>query len=101
MSAAEVYEWLIRLPAASIYDGNRLAQPDELANYGTGDGLEKAFFLANVLRHRDPAEALRVAVDKSRVVLRADRNYEFVSAKTLQGQVDITPAGEITTTSPA
>ncbi|MCU0914717.1 MAG: hypothetical protein MUC88_09160 [Planctomycetes bacterium] len=101
MSIAEACDWLSRLPAASIYDGNRLAQPDELANYGTGDGLEKAFFLANILRHRIPAQALRVEVDGSRVILQADRTYEFASAKTLQGQVDITPAGAITIASQA
>ncbi len=95
MSVPEVYDWLTQMPAASIYDRNRLAQPDELANYLTGDGLEKAILLANVLRHRDPDRELRLEVDNSRVVLRGEQDYEFVSAKTLQGQVDISPEGEI------
>jgi hypothetical protein len=30
MSVAEVYDWLSKMPGRSIYDGNRLAQPDEL-----------------------------------------------------------------------
>ena len=64
MSIEEVYEWLNRMPDVSIYDGNRLAQPDELANYRTGDGLEKAFLLANVLRHRQPEQRLHLEVDK-------------------------------------
>jgi len=112
MSIGGVYEWLNRMPGASIYDRNRLAQPDELANYGTGDGLEKAFLLANVLRHRNPELPLQLEVDNSHVLLRGARKgvagilpairgrdaldtYEFVSAKTLQGQVDITPEGSI------
>jgi hypothetical protein len=95
MSLAGVYEWLSRLPAASIYDGNRLAQPDEVANYPTGDGLEKAFLLANVLRHRQPEQELHLEVDNSTVLLRGAQEFEFVSAKSLQGQVDIDPAGRI------
>jgi hypothetical protein len=95
MSLQGVYEWLTRMHSASIYDENRLAQPDELANYYTGDGLEKAFLLANVLRHRHPEQELHLEVDNSSVLLRGAQDYEFVSAKTLQGQVDITPAGEI------
>ena len=34
-------------------------------------------------------------MDNSSVLLRAERDYEFASAKTLQGQVDITPDGAI------
>ena len=34
----------------SIYDGaSRLAQPDEVWNFGTGDGLEKCLLAANIL----------------------------------------------------
>ena len=34
----------------SIYDGpSRLAQPDEVWNYRTGDGLEKCLLAANIL----------------------------------------------------
>jgi hypothetical protein len=99
LSLAEVYEWLNRMPAASIYDANRLAQPDELANYGTGDGLEKAFLLANVLRHRHLEQGLRLVVDRDKVVLHAGQEYTFTSAKTLQGLVDIGLDGAITVAS--
>lgn len=41
------------MPDSSIYDGDgRLSQPDEVWNFGRGDGLEKALLLANVLHHR-------------------------------------------------
>jgi len=66
-----------------------------LANYLTGDGLEKAILLADILRHRMPDRELCLEVDNRSVVLRADRDYEFVSAKTLQGQVEIRPDGQI------
>ena len=95
MSIPEVYRWLQDMRSVSIYDRNRLGQPDELANYLTGDGLEKAILLANVLRHRNPEQELHLEVDNSSVLLRGERDYEFVSAKSLQGQVDITPEGEI------
>ena len=95
MSVDAVYKWLNQMAGTSIYDANRLAQPDEVANYLTGDGLEKAILLANVLRHKSPDRELRLEVDNSRVVLRGEKDYEFSSAKTLQGQVDISPEGEI------
>jgi hypothetical protein len=95
LSLEEVYDWLNRMPGNSIYDRNRLAQPDELANYGTGDGLEKAYLLANVLRHRNPEQTLHLEVDYRTVLLQGARVYEFVSAKTLQGQVDIAQDGRI------
>ena len=41
---------LAALPNESIYDGpSRLAQPDEVWNFGRGDGLEKCLLAANVL----------------------------------------------------
>jgi hypothetical protein len=115
LSLAEVYGWLGRMPGDSIYDGNRLAQPDELANYGTGDGLEKAFLLANVLRRREPERALRLEVDGRTVLLRSAPQhgagtpprpggldmYAFTSAKTLRGQVDILPDGRIAVSRPS
>ena len=46
------------LPDESIYDEpGRLAQPDEVWNYGRGDGVEKALLLANILRARHPEAA--------------------------------------------
>ena len=43
-------EQVAALGSDSIYDGpSRLAQPDEVWNYGTGDGLEKCLLAANAL----------------------------------------------------
>lgn len=47
MDEASLLRRLESLPDASIYDcAGRIAQPDEVWNYGTGDGLEKAMVCA-------------------------------------------------------
>ncbi|MDI6450750.1 hypothetical protein [Anaerobaca lacustris] len=93
----EVRAWLDGLESASIYDGNRLAQPDEVANFGRGDGLEKAFLLANVLRRRDPDRPLQLIADRDKVVVRGKQEFAFQSTKTLSAQVDVSEDGSIQT----
>jgi hypothetical protein len=95
MPIQDVYRWLQQVDSVSIYDGKRLAQPDELANYGTGDGLEKALLLANVIRQRTPQQDIRIVVDNDDVVLEESGEYRFASDKGLQKTVHITPAGTI------
>ncbi len=59
----------------SIYDElGRLAQPDEVWNYGRGDGAEKALLLANILRARHPEAALTVEVSPDSAVLNLFRH---------------------------
>jgi hypothetical protein len=76
------------LATESVYDEpGRLAQPDEVWNYGRGDGVEKAVLLANVLRSRHPGEAIRVEVAPDRAQLAAlGRTVSFPSAKGLSAQ---------------
>jgi len=83
MSIDEVYSWLAGMPAESIYDGGRLAQPDEVANYATGDGLEKALLLADVIHNREPQHDINFAVKKDSVLLDNGRQYKFESGKGL------------------
>ena len=92
MALEEVYMWLEQMKNASIYDGKRLAQPDEVANYKTGDGLEKAFLLANVIREANPEQDIEIAVDNSDVVLKGQSEYRFVSGKGFKKQISI-PGG--------
>jgi hypothetical protein len=47
-----VYDQLQSWPNESIYDGNRLALPDEVVNFERGDGIEKALTLVNVAKAR-------------------------------------------------
>lgn len=49
------------MPNESIYDGPRLAQPDEVWNYQRGDGWEKAFCLAAILKASDPQIPIRIS----------------------------------------
>ena len=77
----------------SIYDGRRLAQPDEVANYKTGDGLEKAFLLANVIHKRNPEQNIEIITDKNDVTLKGQNQYRFTSVKGLEKRVFISAAG--------
>ena len=52
MELQSVYEQLQSWPNESIYDGNRLALPDEVVNFQRGDGIEKALTLINIAKAR-------------------------------------------------
>jgi hypothetical protein len=93
MSVEEVYAWLEQMKNVSIYNGRRLAQPDEVANYKTGNGLEKAFLLANVIRQRSPEQDIEIAVDNNDVVLKGKNQYRFVSDKSFERQIRISTGG--------
>ena len=83
-SVDEAYQWLCSLEEKSIYDGKRLAQPDEIANYGAGDGVEKAVLLASVIINRDAKERVEILINGCDVLLRAGRDYRFESSKGLK-----------------
>ena len=89
MSAAQCVEWLLRMPNESIYDGSRLAQPDEVANYKTADGIEKAITLANILHARDAQSEISIKIGKNKVVVEAGRKFEFFTSKQFQKNVVI------------
>jgi hypothetical protein len=94
MSVEEIYTWLGQMKNASIYDGRRLAQPDEVVNYKTGDGLEKAFLLANVIRERNPEQDVEIIIDKNQVILKVQNEYRFVSIKCLKKRISIRTDGK-------
>jgi hypothetical protein len=76
---------LEQMDSESIYDGARLAQPDEVWNFTTGDGVEKALLLAAVLKRRRPDERLQLTVRPESAELQsADRTFRFPSAKGLE-----------------
>ncbi len=91
----QVYAWLQAMPGQSIYDAQRLAQPDEVANFRTGDGVEKAFALASILRRRDPDQVIKVILDSDQALVQADEEYGFPSSKDLRQEITIDPSGEI------
>ncbi|MBN2316030.1 MAG: hypothetical protein JXM79_19035 [Sedimentisphaerales bacterium] len=89
LSLDQVYQWLDQLENHSIYDAKRLAQPDEVNNYSRGDGLEKAFLLANVIRERNPEQDIEIIADKRDILLKADNEYRFDSNKGLEKEIRI------------
>jgi len=95
MSVEAVYALLQKMDNVSIYDGKRLAQPDEVANYRTGDGLEKALLLANVIRQRLPQQDVEITVGDSRVVVKGAGEFRFDSSKGLKKQIRISHTGDI------
>jgi len=89
ISIEQLYAELQKMSNQSIYEDQRLAQPDEVANYRTGDGLEKAFLLANIIRAAKPEQKLKITVDNNKVTLQAQKTYNFESAKGLQKVIEI------------
>jgi hypothetical protein len=96
MSEEQAYAWLKELQSDSIYDGNRLAQPDEVANYRAGDGLEKAFVLANIMHSRRPERAIEIAASEKGVTVKGDATYDFRTNKKLRVRVTIKAGGGYT-----
>lgn len=85
-----VYDLISAMPDESIYDGQRLAQPDEVWNFGRGDGIEKALMLANYLFNIKKQEGIGLFVNKDKVTLEAaGAIYSFVSAKNLVKQINL------------
>ena len=71
-------------PDESIYDGPRLAQPDEVWNFRRGDGAEKAVLLVNLWRARHPGAEAELEVDATVARARlAGDVVEFASSKGL------------------
>jgi len=88
----QTYDWLSNMPNESIYDGKRLAQPDEVANYATGDGVEKAITLANVFHERQPSQSIEIVIENQDVLVRADTGYRFTSKKGFDKKLTIEAA---------
>jgi len=78
------------LPNESIYDGSRLAQPDEVWNFRRGDGLERAIALADVWKSRYPDTQVRLEADGNDVTLSlGDQSIAFISAKALETRITL------------
>ncbi|MDX9773203.1 MAG: hypothetical protein RBT02_07255 [Bacteroidales bacterium] len=81
-TADEIFEATGTLKNRSIYDSGRMAQPDEVWNFGRGDGAEKAFLMAGALIHNDPETVVTLSLNGDTVILEHNgREYHFVSSK--------------------
>ncbi len=89
MDWERLLETVAAMPDESIYDeAGRVAQPDEVWNYGRGDGAEKALLLACVAQQREPAAEWVVDVAPDRATLRgAGQEWSFESRKALRPQI--------------
>jgi len=85
----EVFAQMESLESESIFEEPaRLAQPDEVWNFGRGDGVEKALFLANILRDRMPDKEIVIEVSPDQAVVKmAAEEFTFASKKGLEQQV--------------
>jgi hypothetical protein len=84
-----VAEKIEAMPSDSVYDDPvRLAQPDEVWNFGRGDGLEKLIMFASIIRSREPARPVHIIVKSTKAVLTAgDMEVTLPTGKTV-GEVD-------------
>jgi hypothetical protein len=82
---------LAALPNHSIYEGKRLALPDEVWNFRRGDGIEKALLLADVIINREPDAEIWIYIDHKNVILNnGNHEYRFDSVKSLKKSIRIT-----------
>ncbi len=89
-SVGEVYDILSEMENHSIYDDNRLSLPDEVWNFRSGDGIEKAILLADFIMKKDASSSLSIEIDNKTVVLRYnDGFYNFTSSKSLKKSIKI------------
>jgi len=83
-SVMEVFKILGALPDESIYDGRRLALPDEVWNFKRGDGIEKALLLADFIVQKETGTPVLIEIAEQNVKLRyKDEDFLFTSSKLL------------------
>jgi hypothetical protein len=86
----EVHDIIIAMPDESIYDGQRLAQPDEVWNFRRGDGIEKALLLADYIIQKNEKAEISIVIQKHKVRLQCSGNdYHFKSDKSFDKVIEI------------
>jgi hypothetical protein len=88
-SVDEAYQLISNMPNESVYDTVRLAQPDEVWNFGRGDGIEKAILLANYSYNNFNTNNLSLKVSKHTAILMLnEKEYNFKTNKSLEKKVN-------------
>jgi hypothetical protein len=87
----EAYQILMEMPGESIYSDNRLAQPDEVWNFGLGDGVEKAFVLMNYLKSIDHDTPIGFEANGTDVVITQHdgKTYRFLTNKRYKKKLSV------------
>jgi len=89
-SVSDIYKVLSSFNNDSIYDGERVAMPDEVINFKRGCGLEKAVTLANILKERTPQDKVLLKLKAGQVELVSQDNiFSFKTCKNLEIQYQI------------
>ena len=86
----DIYSIIVQMPDISIYDGKRLALPDEVWNFKRGDGVEKAILMANNIINRNKEAIIIININNQKVELvYNNENFEFESSKGLNKKIQI------------
>jgi hypothetical protein len=89
-SVSEVYSIIKNLDNQSIYDGNRLALPDEVWNYQRGDGIEKAILMADFIIKKEGSFPVIIKIDHRDVTVdHHNKKYIFKSGKSLKKTIEV------------
>lgn len=89
LNLESAYEILNAFENISIYEGPRLAQPDEVWNFKRGDGLEKAFSLANYALFKGEKEVRIESSNGRAIVYQRSNVFTFISEKNLKKEIII------------
>jgi hypothetical protein len=82
LSVTDIYHQIYNMPNRSIYDSERLAQPDEVSNFRVGDGIEKAILFANILKNNFNFKNLDLHFENKKVILQNENvKYYFDTIK--------------------
>ncbi len=84
-SDSRAIDTLMSLTQESIYDGNRLAQPDEVWNFQRGDGAEIAITIATVMKQRWPDRPVTLTFTETDVSV--SWGQELLTLPTTKGYV--------------
>jgi hypothetical protein len=99
LSLDEIYETLSSLSGESVYDGKRLAMPDEVWNFRRGDGIEKSFLMANLILSRDSRASIDISLNGKEVTVAYNNQiFRFISVKGFTGKVRISGKESYTVT---
>jgi hypothetical protein len=80
----QIYQELLSWPDQSIYEGNRLALPDEVVNFRRGDGIEKAITLVNCIKSGKETGSFHMTRSGDQIKVKlASRTFLFSTLKSL------------------
>ncbi len=89
-SIDEVFLILKELDKNSIYEGKRLALPDEVWNFKRGDGIEKAILLADFIIKKDKSSPVSIDIQNHNIQLGYEgKYYHFTSQKSFKKSIRI------------